>query len=401
MRNNNITGRLVLYFVFFLLLASFGFKQSKVKKITEDGIDVILNYKEPYKIKGEHSALKLVNEITIDTEAITLAEAGITEVFDFCVDSEGNIYFRNRRSGQDLIYQFDSKGKFQLSFGREGRGPGELMSPKSLVENEEGQIEISDNANRRQYFFNKKGDLIREISLPQDFMRATFLSNGNVVAIKRHFNRDGGRGERPIVLSSEDFVEIKTLHHGIGFPNLTLAKTINPLELYSDFHTFCVSNNLIYVGNYGVNEYEFLVYDFEGKLIRKIRKEYTKVKVPNQIKKDLLKNAEEINLTDVIEKVKFPEFFPPFQYFFLDEIGRLYVMTYERGKNPNSFIYDIFNPDGYFIARVELDNYGVSPYSYNELPLPLSVESKNGHIYVLRDKESGYKELVVYKMKWE
>ncbi len=168
-----------------------------------------------------------------------------------------------------------------------------------------------------------------------------------------------------------------------------------------DFNTFRVSKNLIYIGNYGRDEYEFLVYDIEGKMIRKIRKEYTTVKVPNQIKEELLSMAEELNLNDVIKKVKFPEFYPPFQFFFLDDMGRLYVMTHERGKNPSSFIYDIFNSDGYYIARIELDNYGVSPYSANELPLPLSVESKNNRIYILREKESGYKELVVYRMRWE
>jgi len=385
-----------------LIFTSFcGSKQDVVEKITEDGIEVVINHLEPYKIKGEPSLLSLLKEITIDTEVNIFAELGVTDVLDFCVDSEGHLYLRTRRSGQDLIYKFDSEGKFQLSFGREGQGPGELMSPKSLIENEEGHIEISDNANRRQYFFDKNGELIREISLPQDIERANILSDGNILAIKRHFNRDAGRGERPIVLSRKDFAEIKILHPGKSIPNLMLAKTINPLELYMDFNTFRVSKNLIYIGNYGRDEYEFLVYDIEGKMIRKIRKEYTTVKVPNQIKEELLNMAEELNLNDVLKKVKFPEFYPPFQFFFLDDMGRLYVMTHERGKNPSSFIYDIFNSDGYYIARIELDNYGVSPYSANELPLPLSVESKNNRIYILREKESGYKELVVYRMKWE
>jgi hypothetical protein len=76
-------------------------------------------------------------------------------------------------------------------------------------------------------------------------------------------------------------------------------------------------------------------------------------------------------------------------------------MTYEEGKKPLSFKYDIFNADGNFIGRTELENYGRSPYSYNGLPLPFNVVSKNNLIYCLREKESGYQELVVYRMKWE
>jgi len=79
----------------------------------------------------------------------------------------------------------------------------------------------------------------------------------------------------------------------------------------------------------------------------------------------------------------------------------MYVMTHERGEKPNSFIYDIFNPEGCFIANIELDNYGFSPYAINELPLPLSVVSRNNRIYCLREKESGFKELIVFKMNWE
>ena len=92
----------------------------------------------------------------------------------------------------------------------------------------------------------KSGEFIKKNALPQDVMKATLLTNGNILAIKKHFNRDAGRGERPIVLSNEDFEEIRILHPGKSLPNLMLAKTINPLELYMDFNTFRVSKNLLY-----------------------------------------------------------------------------------------------------------------------------------------------------------
>ena len=76
-------------------------------------------------------------------------------------------------------------------------------------------------------------------------------------------------------------------------------------------------------------------------------------------------------------------------------------MTYERGQGPNAFICDIFNPDGLFIGRIELENYGSAPFSFYGIPAPLSAVAKNSRIYCIREKESGYKELVVYKMMWE
>jgi hypothetical protein len=399
MKNITKVVLVVLFLYFSFIVTSRGQKQDKIEKIMENGVEVVINQIKPYKINGEPSNLHLELEFTINTEKDEIAEIGITDVLDFCVDYDGNIYFRIFRSTQDLIYKFDKKGNYLFSFGRRGQGPGELRSPKSLRENELGQIEISDS-NRKICLFEKDGDLIKEISFSKRFLTANLLEKGKIIAMKMAFNREEGRSEYPIVLCNKELEDIKILHQGRFVPNLTLTKKINPLELYSDYYTYRISKGLIYLGNYGKG-YEFLIYDTEGNLIRKIRKEYKKVEIPKQLKEEILSLAEKYNLKDVIKKVYFPEFYPPFQFFFLDEKGRLYVMTHERGKNPNSFIYDIFNPDGYFIARIELDNHGFSPNSYNELPLPLQVVSLNNRLYCLREKESGYKELVVYKMKWE
>ncbi|MFC2167252.1 6-bladed beta-propeller [Acidobacteriota bacterium] len=383
-----------------LIFTSFYGPKQDVEKITEDGIEVVINHLDPYKIEGEPSILHLVKEISIDTEENAIAETGVTDVLDFCVDSEGNIYFRITMSPEDLVYKFDKNGKFLFSFGRRGQGPSELMSPKSLIENELGQIEISDSANSGLYFYDKSGEFIEKISLPQDFMKATLLRNGKILAIKRYFNKEEGRGERPIILCNDKYEVIRTLHSGKSFPNLQLAKTINPLEIYMDYNTYRMAQGHIYVGNYG-SDYEFFIFDLEGKLIKKIRKDYQEIKVPKQIKEEVLSKAEELIPKDIIKKVVFPEFYPAFQFFFLDDEGRLYVMTYEKGEKSNSFIYDIFNIDGCFIANIELDNYGLLPNTPNDLPLPLNVVSKNRRIYCLREKESGFKELIVYKMKWE
>ena len=139
----------------------------------------------------------------------------------------------------------------------------------------------------------------------------------------------------------------------------------------------------------------------EGNLLQKIRKDYEKIEVPIQIKEKVLNVAEENYFVEVIEKLDVPKFYPPFQFFFLDEDRRLYVMTYERGRSQNRFVYDIFNSNGIFIGQTELANFGYSPYAINELPLPLCVVAKNSRIYSLREKENGFQELVVYKKKWE
>ena len=59
----------------------------------------------------------------------------------------------------------------------------------------------------------------------------------------------------------------------------------------------------------------------------------------------------------------------------------------------------ILDSDGVFIGRMQLDNCGYWPQSI--IKDPSGVVVKNNRIYSYREKESGYKELVVYQMVWE
>ncbi|NIO48959.1 MAG: 6-bladed beta-propeller [Candidatus Aminicenantes bacterium] len=393
---------IILLFSTFMMFVSCGQKQEKVEKIMEDGVEVVLNHLEPYKIKGEPSHLNLDEELIIDFEKEEFTELGMTDVLGFDVDSDGNIYFLISRSTKNFIFKFDDNGNFLFSFGRKGQGPGELGLSRYFAVNELDQIVVTDFGRKKLHVFERNGDLIKEISLASNYRRAGLLRSGKILAMKESFNKGEGRLEFPIILCNEDLEEMKMLHPGKHMPNFTFANKVNGLQLYIDYNVWKISRGLIYVGNYG-SGYEFLIYDEEGNLLRKIRKEYQKVKVPDQIKEKIfnwLKN----NLTQfeqVKTKLYFPEFYPSFQFFFLDERSRLYVMTYERGKGPNGFMYDIFNPNGVLIGRIELENYGFLASSPIINPLPLNVVAKNQSLYCLREGENGYKGLVVYKMKWE
>jgi hypothetical protein len=57
----------------------------------------------------------------------------------------------------------------------------------------------------------------------------------------------------------------------------------------------------------------------------------------------------------------------------------------------------VFDRDGVLIARVALGKYGILGRSLN----PLRVTATNGRFYRIRFKDSGYPELIVYRMEWE
>ena len=60
------------------------------------------------------------------------------------------------------------------------------------------------------------------------------------------------------------------------------------------------------------------------------------------------------------------------------------------------YIFNVFNSKGIYIADIVLDAY-VERFTGN---FPLYARARNGRLYVLREKDSGYKELCVYRMIW-
>jgi hypothetical protein len=47
----------------------------------------------------------------------------------------------------------------------------------------------------------------------------------------------------------------------------------------------------------------------------------------------------------------FPEYFPPYQSFLLDDQGQMYVRTFTKGKAKGEYEFDVFDPEGKFIAQ--------------------------------------------------
>jgi len=153
-----------------------------------------------------------------------------------------------------------------------------------------------------------------------------------------------------------------------------------------------IKDENIFVGHES-RGYEILLFDLDGNCIRKIRKQYEPVKPPQEFIDNLLGNMGRFK-----DRVIIPDAMPPFHYFFLDDTGRLYVKTHEKGINENEYIHDIFDPEGVFIARKSMTSFSKWMYPGQSLN---NAKAKNGHFYCIREKESGYKELVVYKMNWE
>jgi hypothetical protein len=192
--------------------------------------------------------------------------------------------------------------------------------------------------------------------------------------------------QRPLSLFSSEFEEINRLG-SLKVPNYLKGKRINATYLFA----FSLSNEHIFVGD-DKRTYEICVYDLDGKLVKKIRKEYKSVPLTDEYIEESMKvlDNQRKKMTD------FPKSFPPYQSFFADDIGRLFVMTYEKSEDSGEYIFDIFNEDGLFLGRKSFKVF------FNLVREAfLWATAKENRLYCRNEKESGFRELVVYKMIWE
>ena len=164
-------------------------KQEQVERFMEDGVEVVVNHLEPYKIEGEPNTLHLEEEFTIDPENDDIAETGLTEIFFFDVDSEGSLYCQNRWIGEDVVFKFDKNGNFIASFGSRGQGPGEIINSYDLRVDYKDEIVIKDITGKILYF-GKDGSFKKQIKVDQSLILGLPLENGNYLVQKQILHPD-------------------------------------------------------------------------------------------------------------------------------------------------------------------------------------------------------------------
>jgi hypothetical protein len=360
----------------------------------ENGVEVVVNHLQPYKIKGEPAVLTLEQEFMIDTENAGLSRAGLVDVKQFDADSQGNIYlFQVAQKNEPLVFKFDREGNFVKCFGQVGQGPGEIQFPAYQRINRRDEISIWDSGGLKLVIFDREGRVLKENRLEVKTWNMPgglqLLENGNYL-IREPVPADNFF-EIKICLFSPDFRRLGEF----GKYRLQDPMSAANVNAYPRMVILGSSSSRIYVGNNGP-DYDIATYDLEGHRLRKIRKEYQPVKVPLGLKKEILSGLGQNPLKN---KVVFREFMPVFQYFFTDAEERLYVVTSEKNPEEGQHIADIFNKNGIFIAKKALGYYDFIKSLW--MGQELGILAKNNRLYCLGEKEaSGYKQLFVYRATW-
>ena len=385
-----------------ILITSCRPKTANVEKRVENGVEVVINRVTSDAVRKLRPPLRLEELFIIDTEDAEIVRLGLSDIWGFDVDTAGEIFlFKSPLSQGDLIYKFDGAGRFLSSFGRKGEGPGELQMPIFQKLSASGELTIPDAGKRKIFVFDHEGRLLREIPIKPRLRQANDrlvpLDNTRFLYRRIDFNaaRPGALAAFIYSIVDREYSEIKELDRILAQDAEGAAKFRYPFH----FIRWALSGDRIYLAN-DERGYEIRAYDFNGALVRRVRKEGPPVKYPENMKQDVLKKIDTPPFAFLKAKIEFADPAPPYQHFWVDAEGRTYVVSYEQGIRPGEFLIDIFDRAGVFMGQTSL-NIWVNMNAFTQAPrFDAWTTMKNGRFYCLREKDSGYLQLVVYRVNW-
>jgi hypothetical protein len=286
----------------------------------------------------------------------------------FNTDDEGNFYVMDYDTKR--ILEYDPEGKFLLKFGREGQGPGEFQSLSVPRFDHDGNLYISDTLSRKISFFDREGHYLRQITAQQRYFDPFVNSKGFIIANRWEMNQEGNVQKQTSTYGLFDdkfelLAELCKDEFEVPMPTGTdesaiadyMAKVWSQAAFKPSVRFMLANDDLIYLGR--PDKYEINVYSPDGKLMKKIARDYDPISVSDKDKDEFFKMlSESLSSTPMFtedmkkkafQKIKFPKFKPAYQSFTLMDNGWLAVIV--DSVDGEYTLFDIFDQDGKYIAQ--------------------------------------------------
>ena len=373
MRKNSLLNASFLFLSFVLTFSVSCAKKEtgwKGTMRTEGGVTIVEN---PAKPLYKNASLTLTEELSIGGKG-TDEESELTMVQAFGVDSAGNIYVLDSKVG--VIKVFDSIGRFVRKIGSKGQGPGEYQSPSFLQVVRDRELAVYDH---KFITYSLLGEFIKENS----------CAKININSFPSHIDDKGFVYGFSLSITPKFVTDLFRIR-----PDFDSVDIISRIE-GNDFREIVPAKPSLYCSAYGgenviwgnSREYALFIDDDSGKPVKRIYKKGNPKKVSDRDK--AVMKEENKSAASGGFKLIIPESFPHFQWISVDGDMRIFVATYEKGKDKRSAFFDVFDPEGRYIANV---------------PLPGKfwlVLWKNNKLYSVEKDDEGYPVLKRYGVQWK
>lgn len=137
--------------------------------------------------------------------------------------------------------------------------------------------------------------------------------------------------------------------------------------------------------------YEIRYFSSAGKLIRKVLRDCDPLKVTKQDIEEFGNRRTPPGINPVYD---FSSHHGAYRSFFVDDLGHLFVQTWERTADRGQDIHDIFDADGRFLGRVPLNRHA-------DLINPKVRQMRSGKLYAIEPDAEGYEVVKRYSVVWK
>jgi len=103
----------------------------------------------------------------------------------FNTDDEGDFYITDW--DRKRIQKYSPDGEFLLTIGKRGQGPGEFGNLSIARFDSRQRLYVTDIANHRINFFDKAGNFLEQITIPDVFENLYINSKGQYISSRSRF----------------------------------------------------------------------------------------------------------------------------------------------------------------------------------------------------------------------
>jgi hypothetical protein len=345
---------LLILFTSIISLCAIAQEDFRVDKV--DGVTFVSNPKKPIPKNGLKKRIVFKEELSIG-----VIEGGENYMFGgfilFNTDNEGNFYVSDIDNKR--IQKFNQNGKYILTIGRGGQGPGEFDLLTKVRFDKDNSLYVYDFGNDRISFFDNSGKFLRQINTQRMSFDLFVNSKGYIVGCVNELlpAMDGYKVIIKFGLFDKECKPVKILHRdeeirkrieGRGSAHQGVFK---PRLIYKINH-----KDIIYFGY--PDKYEINICSPEGKLLKKIVRSYEPIPVTKKDKEEVLRQfSEQLSeqgmpenlIKQVIKNTTFAKYKPVYWGFTLMENGWLFVVV--DYTDEGQAIIDLFDKEGRYIAQ--------------------------------------------------
>jgi hypothetical protein len=282
-------------------------------------------------------------------------------------DDEGNVYICDAKANN--IKKFDAQGKYLATIGKAGQGPGDFSMPYQIVYSN-NLIVVLDLGNRRLCAMSPDGNFLFSKKLPTNLgypIKMEALSNGNLIMeMEKMFPAEPERSQLTslVLLSSEDFEPLDTVYsHDVWKHKFMQIQGggVNLPQPYCPSVYWDVGQKGEIVAGFS-DDYKISIIDIPKKLHSTFSRKYVPLKVTAEDRQNFFNallsvssdGASEKVPEYVVENTKFPKYRPAFNNILIDSEGNILVHALTEKDKNSTDSFDVFNPQGDFIASVQI-----------------------------------------------